>query len=143
MLIERRVIRDVEHEHRRVSLSKVLRDQKHLWHGVKLNQPDWSPYSHSFAISGELKNERVLVHLIFNAYWESLEFELPPLTAGTESWRRWIDTSLDPPHEICGWNEEVPVVGTTYRAGARSVVVLIAGNGPTARDNPAPNQGTA
>jgi glycogen operon protein len=110
LLIERRVIRDVEHERRRVSLSKVLRDQKHAWHGVKLNQPDWSECSHSFAISGDLKNERVSVYLIFNAYWESLDFELPRLTEPAVSWRRWIDTSLDSPDEICGWNEETPVV---------------------------------
>jgi len=30
---------------------------------------------------------------------------------------------------ICEWDAEQPVPGTTYRAGARSVVVLIAGNG--------------
>ena len=59
LLIERRVIRDVDHERRRVSLSQVLREQKHAWHGVKLNQPDWSPFSHSFAISVELKSEGV------------------------------------------------------------------------------------
>ncbi len=129
LLIERRVIRDVEHERRRVSLSQVLREQKHAWHGVKLNQPDWSPFSHSIAISGELKYEGVSVHIIFNAYWEPLDFELPALRDGTENWRRWIDTALDPPHEICEWNAEQPVLGTTYRAGARSVVVLLGGVG--------------
>src|SRR5271165_553991 len=132
LLIERRVIRDVEHERHRVSLCQVLREQNHVWHGVKLNQPDWSPFSHSIAISGELKYERVLVHIIFNAYWEPLEFELPILREGREKWRRWIDTALDPPHEISEWNTETPVLGETYRAGARSVVVLIAGEGSMA-----------
>ena len=129
LLIERRVLREVEHEHRRVSLSQVLREAKHTWHGVKLNQPDWSPCSHSLAIGAELKNEGVLVHVILNAYWEALEFELPILSDGKEKWRRWIDTALDPPHDICEWNAEQPVLGTTYRAGARSVVVLIAADG--------------
>ena len=132
LLIERRVMRDVEHERHRVSLSQVLREQKHAWHGVKLNQPDWSPFSHSVALGGELKSERILVYIIFNSYWEALEFELPILREGTEKWRRWIDTALDRPHEISEWNTEKPVVGTTYRAGARSVVVLIAGEGPMA-----------
>src|SRR5271157_4963302 len=129
LLMERRVIRDVEHERRRFSLSQVLREQKYAWHGVKLNQPDWSRFSRSIAISGELKYEGVLGHIIFNAYWEPLEFELPILKDGSENWWRWIDTALDPPHEICGWNAEKPVLGTTYRAGARSVVVLLAGEG--------------
>jgi len=129
LLIERRVMRDVEHERRRVSLSQIPREVKHAWHGVKLNQPDWSPGSHSLAIGGELKNERVLAHIVFNAYWEPLDFELPILKNGTENWWRWIDTALDPPHEICEWNAEKPVLEATYRVGARSVVVLIAGEG--------------
>jgi glycogen operon protein len=129
LLIERRVIRDVEHERQRLSLSQVLREQQHAWHGVKLEQPDWSPFSHAVAISGELKSEGISVHIIFNTYWEPLEFELPLLKNGTKNWRRWIDTALNPPHEICEWNAEQPVLGTAYRAGARSVVVLIAGDG--------------
>ena len=130
LLIERRMMRDVEHERRRVSLWQVLREAKPAWHGVKANQPDWSPFSHSIAIGGELKNEAVLAHLILNAYWEPLDFQLPILSGGAKRWRRWIDTALDPPHEICEWNAEQAVPGTAYRAGARSVVVLIAGDGP-------------
>ncbi len=129
LLIERRVIRDVEHERWRVSLSQVLRESKHAWHGVKLNKPDWSRFSHSFALSGELKNEGISAHIIFNAYWEPLDFELPVLRDGSQNWRRWIDTALDPPHEICEWNAEEPVLAATYRVGARSVVVLIVGEG--------------
>ncbi len=129
LLIERRVIRDVEHERRRVSLSQVLRDAKCTWHGTKLNQPDWSPLSHSFAISGELKNEAVFAHIIFNAYWEPLDFELPVLANGSQNWWRWIDTALESPHDICEWNGETHVPESTYRVSARSVVVLIAGDG--------------
>ena len=129
LLIERRVIRDVEHERRRVSLSQALREIRHFWHGVKLNQPDWSPFSHSIAISAELKSEGLLAHIILNAYWEPLDFELPMLRDPTTKWWRWIDTALDPPHEICDWNAEQPVLKTTYRAGPQSVVVLISGAG--------------
>ncbi len=130
LLAQRRVIRDVEHEHQRMSLSQVLREQKHAWHGVKLHQPDWSPCSHSIAISGELKTEGVFVHVILNAYWEPLEFELPEMSGGSKCWQRWIDTALDPPHDICESNAEPVVPGRTYRVGARSVVVLVAPNGP-------------
>jgi len=129
LLIERRVIRDVEHEHRRASLTQVLRESKHALHGIKLNQPDLSPLSHSFAISGELKNERLFAHIMFNAYWEPLDFELPLLADGCRNWWRWIDTALDSPHEICEWNRETRILEWIYRVGARSVVVLIAGEG--------------
>jgi isoamylase len=126
LLIERRMVRDVEHERLRVSLSQYLRETKPVWHGVKLNQPDWSPFSHSLVFGGELRPEGILGYIILNAYWEPLEFELPILRDGRENWWRWIDTALDPPHEIYEWNAETPVPGTTYRAGPRSVVVLIA-----------------
>jgi glycogen operon protein len=119
----------VEHERRRLSLSEFLRLSKHAWHGVKLNQPDWSPFSHSIAISAELKNEGLLLYAVLNAYWEALEFEFPILANGQENWRRWIDTALDPPHEICEWKAATAVPGRTYRVGPRSVVVLIAGDG--------------
>jgi glycogen operon protein len=128
LLIQRRVLREVEHERQRLSLSHFLRQAKHIWHGVKLDQPDWSPCSHSLAISAELKNEGLLVYVVFNVYWDALEFELPILANGKENWRRWIDTALDSSFDICEWNKAVPVASKPYRAGPRSVVVLIAGD---------------
>jgi len=41
------------------------------------------------------------LHVIINAYWESLEFELPPLSEAYEPWRRCIDTFLAPPEDVC------------------------------------------
>jgi glycogen operon protein len=95
---------------------------------VKLDQPDWSHCSHSLAFGAELRQERLRFHLILNAYWEPLDFELP-VCNGTEGWRRWIDTALDPPDEIVEWQKALPVPGRTYHAGARSVVMLVAGSG--------------
>ena len=44
------------------------------------------------------------IHLILNAYWEPLDFELPPRDqGGAHAWRRWIDTALDTPHDIVPW----------------------------------------
>ena len=37
---------------------------------------------------------------MINAYWEALAFELPPTEEGA-GWRRWIDTSLASPDDIC------------------------------------------
>jgi isoamylase len=55
---------------------------------------------------------------------------LPPLdTQGGKAWRRWIDTALDVPHDIVPWQTAVAVSGHTYRAEARSVVVLLASAG--------------
>jgi glycogen operon protein len=128
LLVARRLMRDVEHERQRVSLNQWLRDAKKAWHGVKLDQPDWSHYSHSVAFGAELRRERLKFHLILNAYWEPLDFELPTCD-GRESWHRWIDTALDPPDEIVEWQKARPVFGRTYHVEARSVVMLIAGVG--------------
>jgi glycogen operon protein len=121
-----RLKRDAEHERRRVSLNQLLRQASKAWHGVKLGQPDWSDHSHSLAFEAELPQEGVRVYLILNAYWEPLEFELPPVgRGGAGAWCRWIDTALESPQDIVPWPTAPSLPGGTYRAAARSVVVLI------------------
>ncbi len=130
LLIDRRLLRSTEHERRRVSLARLIRQAEKAWHGVRLNRPDWSPSSHSFALSVWLGGEDLLALFILNAYWEPLEFELPPFEpAGGRTWRRWIDTALESPQDIVLWETAPPVPGATYRAEARSVVVLLARTG--------------
>ena len=127
LLIELRVMRQVEHERKRIPLSQFLCEANQVWHGVKLNQPDWSSCSHTLAMSAELKNEGLLLHVILNAYWESLEFELPVLPSNEQHWRRWIDTALEPPEDVCRWTEATPIYESKYAAAPNSVVVLVAG----------------
>ena len=130
LLNARRLLRNVEHEHQRVSLNQLLREANKAWHGVTLNQPDWRECSHSLAFTAEIRQEQLLFHLVLNAYWEPLTFELPPVDqGGANPWRRWIDTALDSPHDIVPWQTAPSVPGHTYRAEARSVVVLFAGMG--------------
>jgi glycogen operon protein len=123
LLFERRTLRDTEHERRRVSLTQLIASSNHAWHGVRLNQPDWGDQSHSIAFLVELKQEKLLVYFIFNAYREPLDFELPPADNG---WQRWIDTSRPSPDDIVDWTQTPPVAGNTYPAAAHSVIVLCA-----------------
>ena len=94
---------------------------------MKLGEPDWGDHSHSLALCADLRgDDELLVYLILNAYWEALDFELPPAGGGS-GWRRFIDTSLASPADVVPW-ESAPAVSTPrYRAGARSVVVLFSG----------------
>jgi isoamylase len=125
MLIAERLLRDRSAERQTTTLGDLISGATHAWHGVKPNQPDWSPASHSVAFSAELKQESVSLYCIFNAYWEPLEFELPAMGNGVgECWRRWIDTSLDFPDDIMPRQEAPAVLEGTYRVGPRSVVVL-------------------
>jgi glycogen operon protein len=125
LLATRRILRDAAPEQQRVSLNDLLREANKAWHGVKLHEPDWGDCSHSIALYAELKREGLVFHVMLNAYWEPLEFELPPLGEGN-SWRRWIDTALDSPHDIVLWEAAPTVLGSSYRAEARSVVMLYA-----------------
>jgi glycogen operon protein len=125
LLISRRLLRDLSAERQRKSLIRLVHEANKAWHGVKLDQPDWSDHSHSLALSAEIRQEGLLVYLILNAYWESLGFELPLLQNGAnKKWRRWIDTYLDSPEDIVEWKAAPAVGGHVYTAGPRSVVVL-------------------
>jgi len=128
LLNARRVLRDVEQERRRVALNQLIGQADITWHGVKLGQPDWRPSSHSIAFTANVTRDRVSFHVILNAYWEPLEFELPSVSDdGRRAWRRWIDTFLDSPDDIVDWERAPLVTGHTYRAEPRSVVLLFAG----------------
>lgn len=113
------------HERQRLSLDSMIQQANKAWHGVKVNQPDWTDGSHSLAFSAELQKEGLFFHLILNAHWEPLDFELP-IFENRKTWRRWIDTALDSPNDIVPWSQAA-VNGTTYRADGRSVVMLYAG----------------
>jgi isoamylase len=123
LLLERRLLRDVEHERKRVSLNTMIQTANKAWHGVRLHQPDWGDGSHSVVFGAELRREGLLFHLILNAYWEPLDFELPGVSNGN-AWRRWFDTALDSPHDIVPWQTAPTVPDNTYRVQARSVVML-------------------
>jgi glycogen operon protein len=130
LLTARRLLRDSGPERQRMTLIQLIREGITGWHGVKLNQPDWSDHSHSVALSAELPNEDLVVYFIFNAYWEALDFELPQMkTREKYSWRRWIDTFQETPEDIVAWQEAPIIRECRYRAGPRSVIVLWASLG--------------
>ena len=109
-----------------LTLSELLRSQPFTWHGVRLNAPDWSHQSHTLAATVGLPGYPVMLHLIINAFWEALEFELPALVETGETWRRCVDTHLDAPADICGWEDAPAVRERSYMVHPRSVVVLVA-----------------
>jgi len=110
-----------------LSLNEILRTAEIQPHGVRLNEPDVRPESHSLAVT--LRGPGgVQFHVMFNAYWEPLSFELPRLPAGRhEGWRRWIDTDRAAPADIYDAPSRAPVVGgPDYTVQARSLAVLFA-----------------
>ena len=124
-LIAFRMNRDLPVERLDMTLNELLQRQPFQWHGVRLNAPDWGDQSHSLAATVPLLGYQLQLHLIINAYWEPLAFEIPPL-AGQESWRKCVDTHRDPPDDICGWADAQRVQGSTCLVQPRSVVILLA-----------------
>ena len=125
LITARRALRGTGHERQRVSLSRLLQQAQKTWHGVRLGQPDWGHDSHSLALEAEVRQEGICIYLILNAYWEPLDFELPlGNDGGPGAWRRWIDTALGSPEDIVPWQMAPSLCGPTYRAEARTVVVL-------------------
>jgi len=122
LICERRVTRNFEHENQRLSLVTLLTNAKKAWHGVKVNQPDWSDHSKSIVLEAVVEREGLQFLLILNAHHEPLDFELP--TPETGRWRRWIDTSLASPQDIVPWETASEISGQTYHAADRSAVML-------------------
>ena len=123
-LIEGRLLRDMANPQFSMSLNQLLKTAEVRWHGIRLDQPDWSNHSHSIAfyvrsLSGQMEN-----YFIINAYGQPLVFELPMADSGKQ-WKRWIDTSLDSPDDICHWNQALPIESKEYCVAANSIVVLI------------------
>ena len=122
-LISHRLHLVARHSWHDQALADFLRQAQVQIHGVKLDQPDLSQESHSLAFTVR-GLEGGMIHLMLNAYWEALAFELPRAEGAV--WRRLIDTSLASPDDICAEAEAPPVAGLTYLAQPRSIVYLFA-----------------
>jgi glycogen operon protein len=115
-----------------IGLIDLLRDADVEWSGVRVGAPDLGDNSHSIALTAHA--DAGSIHLIFNAWWDELTFDLPRPRSGRERWRRVVDTSLDPPDDIVGDIDDAQPCDGGYRAAARSVVVLVARAVPDLQD---------
>ena len=125
-IIHARLQRDVSKPEYSMRLNELLQKRLVNWHGVKLDKPDWSHQSHSIAFTIQSLSGDVMWHYMLNANHEALEFELPQIKNAL-CWKRWIDTSLESPFDICYRNDASVTVNERYLVEPRSIVVLIVG----------------
>jgi isoamylase len=125
-LVSDRLRRDNSQGGEGLSLNEFIHRARFQWHGVKLNEPDWNFESHSLAATAHSWPMGYTFHLMLNAYTEPLEFELPPHGEGSLGWRRWIDTYLESPDDICNWADAPEVSGFKYVVRPHSIVTLVA-----------------
>ncbi len=95
------------------------------WHGVDIGQPDFSDDSHTLALELSHPGSAEHLHIIFNAYWEPLDFALPELPAD-QLWRRLVDTALPSPEDLCDPPQPLTPGQSRYTVAPRSTVILTA-----------------
>ncbi len=106
-------------------LTDLLERADIQWHGLKLNRPDWGHDSHS--VSFTVRGRRFLFHVILNAYWEPLTFQLMSLNRARNGyWRRIIDTYLEAPDDFREMADAPVVAAKSYTVQPHSLVVLAA-----------------
>ncbi|MBN1992898.1 MAG: glycogen debranching protein GlgX [Anaerolineae bacterium] len=106
-------------------LTQLLQQAQLQWHGVKLRQPDWGRDSHSLALTIKNITDTCSFHIIFNAYWQALEFEIPPVPGDSRGrWRQIIDTFPESPQDFYQWADAPVIDSPTYLVQPRSVVLL-------------------
>ncbi len=106
-------------------LLDLLADASIERNGTQVGAPDLGDDSHSIALT--IRSDHGALHLILNAYWDALEFDLPTPDVNADVWHRIVDTGLDSPDDLVLDYAEAPGVdGSTYRSGPRSVVLLAA-----------------
>jgi glycogen operon protein len=94
------------------------------WHGTHLDAPPWHEADARllrFTIAG-LDHAEEDLHAILNMTDRSADLALPDIPS-----RRWhlvVDTSAPPPGDIVARDQQRPLSGASFGAGARSVAIL-------------------
>ncbi len=90
-----------------LTLTQLLERVHVVLSGTRVGEPDLGPESRSFALT--LQGAEAAVHLMFNAWWQELEFEVPPIIVGGAGWRCVVDTTSGA--LPVAWADALPVDG--------------------------------
>ena len=96
-----------------------------FWHGIKAFEPDWSEHSHALAYTLFNRYYDDCLHVMINAYWEAMYFEIPSINGFEgKNWYRVIDTAQQYPRDFADPDKMPKIREQKYHVKARSVVVL-------------------
>ena len=100
-------------------------DEPHIaWHGVELNNPDWSKHSRSLAFTLFYPDANEVIHVMVNAYWKNLKFQIPELKG--KSWYKVVDTSASTPKDFSEVGKGEIISKKSIQIKDRSIIVLMA-----------------
>jgi isoamylase len=125
ILISQRLRRDASQEENTMSLKELLDMGRITYHGVKLNSTDWSDHSHALAFSVESINQTTSMHIMMNAYSETLEFEIPQISQSGKKWRLWMDTGKVSPADIFEWAKGPEIGEPVFQVEAHAISILV------------------
>lgn len=95
-----------------------------LVHGTELGRPEFEPETRWLSLTYGHPEAGERLHLIFNAFWEPLEFEIPHAPRA-QRWRRLLDTSLPTPKDVSLPADAPEYSAASYLAQPRSTVALL------------------
>ena len=95
------------------------------WHGTQLGQPCWDDDSYHLALSLHHPQADEFLHIMLNAYWKPLSFELPKLSPH-KNWHRIVDTALVAPFDFSDLKVASLIQVDYYQVQPRSLVMLMA-----------------
>jgi isoamylase len=94
------------------------------WHGTKLNRPGWDDAgARALAMTLAGFDGDDDLHVMFNMFWDSLDFELPAVRG--RHWCLAADTAQPSPHDMADPGSELDMPGNTHRVEPRSIVILV------------------
>ena len=100
-------------------------DEPHIaWHGIELNKPDWSKHSRSLAFTLFYPDANEVIHVMVNAYWKSLKFQIPDSKG--KSWYKVVDTAASTPKDFSAVGKGEIISKKSIPIKDRSIIVLMA-----------------
>ncbi|MCG8309883.1 MAG: glycogen debranching protein GlgX [Cytophagales bacterium] len=100
-------------------------DEPHItWHGVHLNKPDWSENSRSLAFTLFHPAANEIIHVIVNAYWKKLKFQIPKLVE--KKWYKIVDTSEVAGKDFSALGKGATIDQRKIQVPDRSIIVMMA-----------------
>jgi isoamylase len=125
LMTRRRLHFNDSFEHGPLDLEAFLKSAHVEWHGTELGRPDWDRDSHSVALTLHNPSMKQMRYIAINSYWETLQFQLPPLAEESAAgWLRIVDTALLTPNDVAEPGKGCPISASTYAVKPRSLILL-------------------
>ena len=118
LLIARRLLRDVEHERRRVSLNQIAPEAKTRLARREARSAGLEPWFAQPGVRCGTARARTVSSPDPERILGTARFRVAASERRRNTWRRWIDTALDSPHEIVEWQRSAAGSGAIYRRRA-------------------------